>query len=123
MNIQSYKNIFYFFILIMHINLICANSDFKLGVENISNCLSKKICPHKTKNLCMLGLITNQSGVDQKGNRTIDILVERNCSIRYIFAPEHGLTNVTAGNDVPDSVDKKTGIPIISLYGNGTGKM
>jgi len=123
MNIRFYKNFFYFSLLITHIIFITASSEFKLGIETISNCLTKKICPHKAKGLCMLGLITNQSGVDQKGNRTIDIIAQHKCSIRYIFAPEHGFTNVAAGSDVADSVDKKTGIQIISLYGNGTGKM
>ncbi|HLJ31918.1 MAG TPA: DUF1343 domain-containing protein [Candidatus Babeliales bacterium] len=115
MKINVYLTLFSFFS--MHA------IDFKLGVENIPHGLIKKICPHKIKDLCMLGLITNQSGVDQKGNRTIDILAERGCSVRYIFTPEHGFTGISAERDVPDSVDKKTGIPILSLYGNGTGKM
>lgn len=71
----------------------------------------------------MIGLITNQTGVDQQGKRTIDILVQRGYTPKYIFAPEHGLNGVLAERDVHDSVDKKTGIPIISLYGNGSGKM
>lgn len=96
---------------------------FKLGVENIPTSLFKKVCPHKKNDSCMVGLITNQTGVDQKGVRTIDILVQRGCALRYIFAPEHGLNGVLAERDVHDSVDKKTGVPIISLYGNGSGKM
>lgn len=119
MNIQLYKNIFYFSTFTM----LMSASDFKLGIENIPTGLIKKICPNKKSDLCMLGLITNQSGIDQKGNRTIDILADRKCSIRYIFAPEHGLSGISAERDVPDSVDKKTGIAIVSLYGNGTGKM
>lgn len=70
----------------------------------------------------MVGLITNQSGVDQKGKRTIDVLVHCGYSVRYIFAPEHGLNGTLAERDVHDSVDKKSGIPIVSLYGNGAGK-
>jgi len=72
MNIQLYKNILYISVLTIQSMLI--STVFKLGVENIPASLPQKICPHKKKDLCMLGLITNQSGVDQKGNRTIDIL-------------------------------------------------
>lgn len=123
MNIQCIKTIFCFSVVLVELPALFAMSEFKLGVENIPASLTKKICPHKKKDLCMFGLITNQSGVDQKGNRTIDILTQRGCSLRYIFAPEHGFAGVAAERDVHDSVDKKTGIPIISLYGNGTGKM
>ena len=96
---------------------------FKLGVENIPASLFKKVCPHKKNSSCMVGLITNQTGVDQTGARTIDILVQHGCVLNYIFAPEHGLNGILAERDVHDSVDKKTGVPIISLYGNGSGKM
>ena len=43
--------------------------------------------------------------------------------VKYIFAPEHGLNGTLAERDVHDAIDAKTHIPIISLYGNGTGKM
>ena len=96
-------------------------AEFKLGVENISNAFIKKICPAEKP--CVVGLITNQTGVDQKGNRTIDILQQRGLNLTYVFAPEHGLNGVLAERDVHDSKDAKTDIPIISLYGNGSGKM
>ncbi|HEX4069132.1 MAG TPA: DUF1343 domain-containing protein [Candidatus Babeliales bacterium] len=113
----------YFYIIIFYFPLLGAVAPFKLGVENISESLFKKICPHKQNGSCMAGLITNQTGVDQKGVRTIDTLVKLGCPLRYIFAPEHGFTNVVAGKEVHDSVDKKTGVHIISLYGKGSGKM
>jgi len=123
MKMQFHKKIFYC-VVIFGSSALVAIEPFKLGVENISQSLLKKVCPHKTKESCMIGLITNQTGVDQKGTRTIDILGQvYKYSLRYIFAPEHGLNGVLAERDVHDSVDKKTGIPIISLYGNGSGKM
>jgi len=113
----------YFYISLFCFFFIDAIDSFKLGVENISPSLFAKVCPHKKNSSCMVGLITNQTGVDQKGIRTIDTLVKLGCPLRYIFAPEHGFTNVVAGKEVHDSVDKKTGIQIISLYGHGSGKM
>lgn len=95
---------------------------FSLGVENISAQLCAKIIPTKDT-LWKVGLITNQSGIDQHGVRTVDKLRKIGCDVVYIFAPEHGLNGVLAERDVHDSVDKKTHIPVISLYGNGSGKM
>jgi uncharacterized protein YbbC (DUF1343 family) len=116
MKIKLYAIVFCFF-------SAYADDVFKLGVENLSLSLLKKVCPQKENSACIVGLITNQSGVDQKDIRTIDTLVGLGCPLRYIFAPEHGFTNVAAGKTVHDSVDKKTGIPIMSLYGHGSGKM
>ena len=44
-------------------------------------------------------------------------------NITRIFTPEHGLNGVAlAGNSVQDSIDEKTKIPVVSLYGKGSGK-
>jgi uncharacterized protein YbbC (DUF1343 family) len=132
---QFHKKIFYnFFLLytiynfgvleIVFLEKLYATSSFKLGIENIPASLFKKICLDKKNDACNIGLITNQSGADQKGMRTIDILMQRSdCTLKYIFVPEHGFTGVGAERDVDDSVDAKTNIPMISLYGNGSGKM
>lgn len=70
-----------------------------------------------------IGLITNQTGMDQAGNRNIDILLQKGFQIITIFAPEHGLSGtVHAEKEVGNEYDAKTGIPVISLYGKGTGK-
>jgi len=94
---------------------------FKLGVENISFSLIKKICNTNQKKY-KVGLITNQTGVDQLGKRTIEILQNNGCTVEVIFTPEHGLTGIAAGENVDNSVDELTGIPIIGLYRNGSGK-
>jgi len=100
-----------------------SKTTFKLGVETISPSFFKKIYPHKKKEHCIVGLITNQTGVDQQGKRTVDILMQRGITVKYIFAPEHGLNGTLAERDVHDSTDGQTKIPILSLYGNGSGKM
>lgn len=115
------KNILLFCVLVV-ISHACLNGRFSLGVETISAHLCAKIIPTK-KTLWRVGLVTNQSGVDQKGVRTVDKLRQLGCDVIYIFAPEHGVTGILAERDVHDSVDKKTAIPVISLYGNGSGKM
>src|SRR5258705_9987301 len=90
------RNWVYGIIVLSSLYCVVASATFKLGVENIPEVLAKKLCPLKKKDLCMLGLITNQSGVDQRGKRTIDILVDEGYSLRYIFAPEHGMNGTLA---------------------------
>lgn len=49
----------------------------------------------------------------------VDTLLTYNISIKKIFAPEHGFRgDADAGEHVKDSVDAKTKIKIISLYGD-----
>src|SRR5690554_3930948 len=49
----------------------------------------------------------------------IDFLIEKNINVQKIFAPEHGFRGTAdAGELIKDGKDTKTGLPIISLYGN-----
>lgn len=49
----------------------------------------------------------------------VDSLVSRGVNIVRIFSPEHGFRGLgDAGQVLPDEVDARTGIPIISLYGS-----
>jgi len=64
-----------------------------------------------------LGIVTNQTGVDPFGHRTIDMFAGRaDVKLVAIFSPEHGLEG-KADSAVPDTVDRTTGVPIYSLYG------
>jgi uncharacterized protein YbbC (DUF1343 family) len=62
-----------------------------------------------------IGLITNQTGLDRKGRRNIDALLEAGIHVIAIYSPEHGLAG-TADAAVGNGKDSKTGLPIISLY-------
>ena len=49
----------------------------------------------------------------------VDTLLKSGIRIVKIFGPEHGFRgDADAGEHVGDQIDKKTGIPIVSLYGN-----
>lgn len=49
----------------------------------------------------------------------VDFLIENKVNVVKIFGPEHGFRgDADAGEKVSNTVDKKTGIPIISMYGN-----
>lgn len=91
--------------------------DYKLGVESISPSLWKKL-----SNGLRVGLVTNQTGKDSLGRRTIDIFCKQGVTISCILVPEHGLDGKTAAEkDIYDGFDVKTKIPVISLYKNGSG--
>jgi uncharacterized protein YbbC (DUF1343 family) len=64
-----------------------------------------------------IGVFANQTSMI--GNtHLVDSLLQRGILMKKIFAPEHGFRGkADAGEKVDNSVDKKTGIPITSLYG------
>jgi uncharacterized protein YbbC (DUF1343 family) len=64
-----------------------------------------------------VGLITNHSGLDAAGRRTIDRIAEApGVRLLAIFSPEHGLTG-RADEPVASTRDAATGLPVHSLYG------
>ncbi len=53
------------------------------------------------------------------GQHLVDTLLKSGIKVVKIFGPEHGFRgDADAGEHVGDAKDKKTGIPVISLYGN-----
>ncbi|WP_370627002.1 MULTISPECIES: exo-beta-N-acetylmuramidase NamZ domain-containing protein [unclassified Cellulophaga] len=72
----------------------------------------------KGKNIAIVAnqtsVIFNTSGY----THIVDSLATLNISIAKVFAPEHGFRGVIdAGEHVKDGLDKKTGLPLVSLYG------
>jgi uncharacterized protein YbbC (DUF1343 family) len=64
-----------------------------------------------------VGLITNPTGLDRLGRRTIDLLVGApGVKLRAIFSPEHGLSG-KADRKVASGRDASTSLPVYSLYG------
>lgn len=84
-----------------------------------------------------VGIVTNQTGIVNmqttmaaaKGDynfqgrpeikSVVDFLIDRKNNVVKIFAPEHGFRGTAdAGELIKDGKDTKTGLPIISLYGD-----
>jgi uncharacterized protein YbbC (DUF1343 family) len=64
-----------------------------------------------------VGVITNQTGVDGLGRRTIDVLAKADgVKLVAIFSPEHGIAAI-ADAVVANATDSATGLAIYSLYG------
>ena len=65
-----------------------------------------------------IGIVTNQTGIDSQGRRTIDVLAQApGVSLEAIFSPEHGVTGALDTTDVGNSKDAATGVPVLSVYG------
>jgi uncharacterized protein YbbC (DUF1343 family)/CubicO group peptidase (beta-lactamase class C family) len=65
-----------------------------------------------------IGVVTNQTGIDGQGLRTIDVLAKApGVSLEAIFSPEHGVTGTLDTTRVGNSVDDATGIPVYGVYG------
>lgn len=65
-----------------------------------------------------IGLLTNQTGTDAQGRRTIDVLAQApGISLDAIFSPEHGVTGELDTTNVANTKDAVTGIPVYSVYG------
>lgn len=64
-----------------------------------------------------IGLVTNRTGYDSAGRRTIDVLAHvPRVALATIFAPEHGLAT-DRDERVGDTRDALTGATVHSLYG------
>ncbi|MES2430714.1 MAG: DUF1343 domain-containing protein [Bacteroidota bacterium] len=65
-----------------------------------------------------VAVFANQTSMVKKSH-LVDTLIKRGVKIVKIFAPEHGFRGTAdAGEHIDNTVDKKTGIKVISLYGD-----
>ena len=65
-----------------------------------------------------IAVVGNQTSM-VKGVHLVDTLLTLKLNVVKVFSPEHGFRgDVDAGEKVLHSIDEKTGIPLVSLYGN-----
>jgi uncharacterized protein YbbC (DUF1343 family)/CubicO group peptidase (beta-lactamase class C family) len=68
-----------------------------------------------------VGLVVHAASVDADGRRTIEVLRDAGVDVVRLFSPEHGLRGrAAAGEHVTESMDGRTGLPVVSLYGAKT---
>jgi len=97
----------------------------KSGKQNVSQSASSAITPGadqmneyipKLKGK-KVALLVNHTSVVGKSH-LIDTLLKAGVDIKVIFGPEHGFRgDAPDGEKIETAVDKKTGIPVVSLYG------
>lgn len=65
-----------------------------------------------------VAVVANQSS-ELNGVSLVDTLISLDQNIVKIFSPEHGFRGkADAGEKIKDEIDEKTGLKVISLYGN-----
>jgi uncharacterized protein YbbC (DUF1343 family)/CubicO group peptidase (beta-lactamase class C family) len=94
------------------------NGDVKLGIDMLEANGFRELhadADHPVR----VGLVTNQTGVDSQGQRTVDVLAHApGVKLAVIFSPEHGIAGKLDTTEIGNSIDAATGIAIESVYGN-----
>lgn len=66
-----------------------------------------------------VALVGNQSSMVNSKTHLVDTILARGVDLLKVFSPEHGFRGTaSAGEKINNSLDPKTGLPIVSLYGN-----
>ena len=103
--------------LLVSSGVACAEKapGFKLGDEMLM--LNPQY--HKLIEGKKIGLVTNQTGVNSRGESTINVLAgDASTQLVALFGPEHGLDGkASAGQYVKSYNYPQLGIPVYSLYG------
>jgi uncharacterized protein YbbC (DUF1343 family) len=94
-----------------------ATPEFRLGLENIRcDAAFKQMTTNTSAKKPLIGLVTNHTGKDQRGNRNIDILKASGLDITTIFTPKHGYFANIPNHQTTEESDPTTGIPLIGWH-------
>ncbi len=98
--------------------LALRNGSVKTGIDMLEETHFAALRPARGEAPRRIGLLTNQTGVDAEGRRTIDVLAGApGVSLDAIFSPEHGVTGTLDTIGVKNDKDQATGITVYSVYG------
>lgn len=104
-------------IILLYSSLLCQAQKYRVILGNEQTSDYFPILRNKR-----IAIFSNHTGMI--GNKhLLDILLENKFNVVAIFSPEHGFRgSADAGEHVSSSVDKRTGVPILSLYDGKLGK-
>jgi hypothetical protein len=98
--------------------LTVRNGTVKTGIDVLEQTNFAALHPSRGGAPRSIGLLTNQTGLDSEGRRTIDMLANvPGISLDAIFSPEHGVTGTLDTTDVKNAKDAATGVAVYSVYG------
>ncbi|HEY1161001.1 MAG TPA: exo-beta-N-acetylmuramidase NamZ domain-containing protein, partial [Terracidiphilus sp.] len=98
--------------------LAVRNGAVKTGIDVLEETKFAALHPARGGAPRSIGLLTNQTGVDSEGRRTIDVLANvPGISLDAIFSPEHGVTGTLDTTDIKNAKDAATGVAVYSVYG------
>ncbi|WP_026443799.1 exo-beta-N-acetylmuramidase NamZ domain-containing protein [Pseudacidobacterium ailaaui] len=99
---------------------IARNAEVRTGIDVLESTRFAQLRELASKHggRLRIGLLTNQTGVDADGRRTIDVLAHApGIELKTIFSPEHGIQGRQDTTSIGNSIDPQTGIHVVSLYG------
>ncbi len=102
------------------------NGDVMTGIDVLEadRYLTLQALAKKHGGRLRMGLLTNQTGLDREGRRTIDVLAHDahaaapSLILTTLFSPEHGIAGAVDTDKIANGTDTVTGLPIVSLYGS-----
>jgi uncharacterized protein YbbC (DUF1343 family) len=100
--------------------LAVRNGTVKTGIDVLEETKFAALHPARSGAPRSIGLLTNQTGVDSQGRRTIDVLASvPGILLEAIFSPEHGVTGTLDTTDIKNknAKDTATGVTVYTVYG------
>jgi uncharacterized protein YbbC (DUF1343 family)/CubicO group peptidase (beta-lactamase class C family) len=100
--------------------LAVRNGTVKTGIDVLEETKFAALHPARGGAPRSIGLLTNQTGMDSEGRRTIDVLTKvPGISLNAIFSPEHGVTGTLDTTDIKNknATDAATGVAVYTVYG------
>ena len=102
--------------------IIARNGDVKAGIDVLEADGFRELHANAIHPV-RVGLVTNQTGIDAHGARTVDVLAHASgVRLSAIFSPEHGIAGKLDTTAIGNSEDAATGVPIYSVYGDTDAK-
>jgi uncharacterized protein YbbC (DUF1343 family) len=99
------------------------NGQVKTGIDVLVEHNFERLRPSQPGQVRRIGVLTNHTGVDAQGRRTIDLLAHVDgLKLTAIFTPEHGVTGTLDTTMIGNTVDAATGAPVYSVYGDTEAK-
>src|ERR1017187_8716520 len=92
------------------------NGEVKAGIDVLEEHAFRELHPDPNHPV-RIGLVTNQTAIDEHGQRTADVLAHvPGIQLTAIFSPEHGVAGVLDTTQIGSSTDAPTGAPVFSVY-------
>lgn len=108
---MRYKIKHLFLCLLVFLQCSCAQETLRLGADQIDKYFP--LLDNKS-----IGVVGNQSSLIGSTHLVDSLLSTKQQAVK-VFSPEHGFRGTAdAGAHIESGVDEKTGLPIVSLYGN-----
>jgi uncharacterized protein YbbC (DUF1343 family) len=130
---KPFKSTYLFLFLVLNFQLISCAQKLKSIETNTTTAVTVLKTGAESTHLYLnllkgknLAIVANQTSVifkeprskNQEARHLVDSLLSLNINVKKVFAPEHGFRGkADAGEIIKDGFDRKTGLQIISLYG------